>query len=109
MSWRRAFGGMLEHLLDHSGEVFQPGCRNDNRVAVTSDIFRDAEETPARVLLEGEYESFPFDLDLFRVKGFLVDGRARAGLAGKTTWGPIVWRHNSASPFCSLRLFLSYN
>jgi hypothetical protein len=32
------------------------------------------------------------------VKGFLVDGRARTSVARKTTWGPVIWRHNALLP-----------
>jgi len=91
-------GGMAKHLLDYPGEFFQARGRNDNRISVASDIFGDAKETSTGVLFEREYECFPFDLNLFGVKGFLVDGRARTSVARKTTWGPVIWRHNALLP-----------
>lgn len=66
---RRCFHRSAGHVVDYASEVFEAGGGDDDGVAATVDVFGDAEEASAGVLLEGEDESFALDLDFVRAEG----------------------------------------
>ena len=80
----RYFRRGLSHLIHKLLEILKPRCRNDDVIAPAADILGDAEETSARILLQGEDEGLPFDLDLGRLEGVLRNGRFRGAVGAVT-------------------------
>jgi len=74
LRWRRILG-CSDHIVENLLKIFQPGSRNDNRIAPTTDVLRNAEKTAAWIFLERENEGLSFDLDFICFEGLLSDDR----------------------------------
>jgi hypothetical protein len=59
---RRSFAGGTHHIIHDPPEIFETSRGNNNGIAASVHIFCDAKESSARILLQGEKESLPFDL-----------------------------------------------
>jgi hypothetical protein len=53
----------LHHFIQNFLELGEAGRGDDDGVAPTADILRDAEEASTRIFLEREYKSLPLNLD----------------------------------------------
>jgi hypothetical protein len=63
--------GGADHIVNDAAKIFQTGGGNDDGVAASVDIFCDAQEAAAGIFLQGEKESFPFDLYFIAAQGIL--------------------------------------
>src|SRR6185312_14016623 len=73
ISRRGRFSRHLYHLVQQLLEVFQARRRDDDRVASSAHVFRDAKETATNIFFQGEHKSFAFDLDLVCLQSVLID------------------------------------
>ena len=73
--FRRGLRRGPDHLFQQLFKVFEARGGNNDCVAPATHIFRDPQETAARILFEGKEKSFALDLDLVGFQRVLIDGR----------------------------------
>lgn len=73
----RSFIGRFHHFVNDPLKLIKPGRRDDNVITPAIDVFRDAQEPPARIFLEGEQKCFALNLNFVAFKCIFLDLRAR--------------------------------
>lgn len=67
----RGLAGGADHFVNDAAKIFQAGGGNDDGVTAAIDVFGDAKKAAAGIFLQGEKESFSFDLYFVTAQGIL--------------------------------------
>ena len=87
LRWRHFFC-CLGHFIDHTFEIIQARDGNDDRVAFSSRILRDAQKPAPRIFLERDGENLALDLKFGGLDGVLLDEGPWRVLVARCLIGP---------------------
>ena len=70
--WRGLFRG-FDHVVKNLFKLFQPGLRNNDRIAPAAHVFRNSQKPAAHVFLERKNKGLALDLNLVGFESLFVD------------------------------------